>query len=275
MESKLGSYRQKRDEFIFHKCFACGNTRWNFEVNLTKYLYHCWVCGVGGHVGWLCKQLDIDIDLSHARAQMAVEKHTEAEKKAILPEGVVGWDKSPKEAHDYLFSRGLTGEDIAKYKMMWWPEQARVVIPLYNAMGALQFWTARFIGNGRNVTKYIHAEVPKGELIMAFYSEAPGIYLVEGIFDALRLHKEGKTVIVLMGTALSKTIVDYLRTAKQKVYIALDADATDRQLHHEEVLVRALGRENVEAIYLTHSDVADAGLHGDPGLLGFVKRKMR
>ena len=266
-----GHYHKKRDELIFQICPFCGNSKDNFEINLYKMLYHCWAGGEGGSIKSLLYKLGIEYDKELPEVRR-VEKHVE--KKALLPADVVGWDKSTKEARDYLHGRGITDEDIAKYRIMWWPKEARVVIPLFNAMGALQFWTARFIGKSRSVRKYLHAEVPKNELIMAFYGDQPGVYLVEGIFDALRLHKGGKTVIVLMGTSLSTTIVDYLRSMKQKAYLALDSDATDRQLRHEEVLVRALGRDNVEAIYLTNSDVADAGLHGDSGLLGYVKRKV-
>jgi DNA primase len=118
--------------------------------------------------------------------------------------------------------------------------------------------------------------VEKSELVLALYGDSiESMYLVEGIFDALRLHKEGKSVIVLMGTSISNAVVSFLRELKCKACLVLDADAADRQRKHENVLVKYLGRDKVEAIYLRNGDVSSDGLHGSSGLLGYIQNKMR
>ena len=275
LEKRLGKCRQKKDESVFQECPHCGNTKWNFEVNISKNVYSCWVCGAAGTIRGLFYDLGVNVILPYI--PHVKKEETEKEKKvSIFSEGVAPLTTDNESAMAYLASRNITQEDVCRYRLQWWPDQQRIIFPIYDISGNLLFWTARYIGKDRWQRKYIHSEVEKSELVLALYGDSiESMYLVEGIFDALRLHKEGKSVIVLMGTSISNAVVSFLRELKCKACLVLDADAADRQRKHENVLVKYLGRDKVEAIYLRNGDVSSDGLHGSSGLLGYIQNKMR
>jgi DNA primase len=106
-------------------------------------------------------------------------------------------------------------------------------------------------------------------------SEDTAIYIVEGVFDAIRLNKMGKAVILLMGTAISDTVVEYLRANKRNVVLVLDNDAAKQQIEHQKNLSRALGEDHVKAIFLPEKDVAEIGLQGGEGFAGFVRSRLK
>ena len=276
---KLGASRQRGQETVFKDCPRCHNSRWNFEVNVNKLLVHCWVCGWGGNIQRLLNELEIEYSGKLPKAKEE-EKRSETDDMK-LPEGTIPISQSKHVdiIMRYLASRGINEEDVGYYEIRWWPTEGRLVFPFRDEVGNLTFWTARTIF--RNVRpKYYHASSETSSRIIKYVGQKhnPDIfcYVVEGVFDGVRLNKEGKDVIILMGTNISSTVVEYLRMFTRKVALVLDADAHHKSIKYEQELARHLGKENVKVIYLPERDVADRGLdNSGEGLAGFVRARMK
>lgn len=275
LQQKLGAYKQRRDEAVFKECPFCGNPNNNFEVNISKQVYHCWACGEGGALVELARKFSI-----YYKPPVEFAKPKELEKSSgipVVPQGVIPIEGCKDEAKvvAYLGNRGVRRQDIPEYHIMWWEPKGRIFFPFFDEIGNLIFWTARTIY--KNVSpKYLHADVSKANRVVMYRGtrEDTPIYIVEGVFDAITLHKRGMTVLLLFGTEISDVTVEYLRAIKRKVVLCLDKDAAGKQSKHEEMLVRALGRDNVSAFFLQGKDVAEAGLQGREGFGGFVRSKI-
>jgi len=277
IKEKLGEHRLRGDEVIFKDCPWCNNDRWNLQVSSSKLKYHCWVCSRGGNLTSLLNFLDIHYvgDLPIPPKERPLD--TRGIKEARLPEGVVPLVgcKVENKVMGYLGSRGITRGDVSKYEIMWWPGKERVLFPFRNGMGNLIFWTARTIFKHVR-PKYLHADVSKSDKLLKYDGlDNEEIYVVEGVFDGIKVNKLGHTVVVLMGTAISEVVKDYLRVLKKKVVLVLDKDAASKQLKYEDELAMLLGRYQVRALYLPEKDVASIGIpEGCEGFVGYVKSRM-
>lgn len=280
IKQKVGDYRVRGKETVFRECPFCGNLKYNFELNMEKGVCACWACGQGYGIRGLLGRLGIQYDGPLPTYYKAVEKKAEVEGELKLPEGLMPIDQTgpDNKAMAYLGSRGITKEDIKTYEIMWWKDQGRVLFPFRNSAGNLIFWTARSIF--KNIRpKYYHAAVSKADRIITYYGQDGdnNVFIVEGVFDALRLNKAGKTVIILMGSAISGQLKDYLRASKKDVVLVLDQDAAQKQLEYQEELERCLGKDKVKAIYLPEKDVAAMGLpeKGErEGFGGYIKSRL-
>lgn len=277
LKESLGAYKNRGDEIIFKECPWCNNDKWNFEVNSVKLKWHCWVCGKGGNLPSLLNFMDIQYtgDLPLPPKERPLESRGTNE--VYLPKGVVPLNqcKIKDKVMGYLGSRGITEADVLKYAVMWWPENERVLFPFRNSLGNLVFWTARTIYKNLQ-PKYLHPSISKSDRVIQYIgSDDSAIYIVEGVFDAIRINKLGYTVVVLMGTDISDVIKDYLRATKKSVVLVLDNDAAAKQLKYEEELKRLLGEDQVKALYLPKGDVAVMGLQGKEGFGGFVRSRVR
>jgi hypothetical protein len=280
LSDKMGLCKVRGEELIFQECPFCHNNRWNLEVNLRKGVWHDWVCGEGGSIVRLLAALGITYEGKLPSFKEAREaSQDERPREAVLPEGL----EAPEACADsskvmgYLGSRGITKEDIKRYEIMWWTSHGRVVFPFRNSAGNLIFWTARTIF--RHVRpKYLHAQTSKADKIISFsgLNDTSGVsYIAEGVFDAIRINKEGHTVIMLMGSSISKTAIEHLRTTKQGVVLVLDSDMHKKQMMYEEELKKHLGEDKVKAIYLPEKDVASVGIpEGCEGFSGYVKSRL-
>ena len=116
----LGSYRIRRDEHVFSRCPFCGNSKNNFEINSRKNVYSCWACGEGGHVSFLYKKYGIENAEKFLSTPVVKVEHDKkeipADLRIALP-GICGDDRPWR----YLKSRGLTEEEVFRYKILWWP----------------------------------------------------------------------------------------------------------------------------------------------------------
>jgi DNA primase len=106
-------------------------------------------------------------------------------------------------------------------------------------------------------------------------SDDKSVFLVEGVFDAIRLNKMGKTTIILLGTEISQKLAEFCRIKEYSVVLCLDNDASKKEWGYEIDLKRELGADKVRAIYLPEKDVAEIGLQGGEGFAGYIRAKLR
>ena len=276
---RIGVHKQRRDEYVFATCPFCGNTRSNFEVSSTKGQYHCWVCGVGGSVKSLFWKLKIDVDPMLVRVEhvdktpvkVYSERVVEIPKDArrLIPDfdAVFNTTGIGKIAWDYCAYRNLSAEDVERYQAFVWNN--RILFPFYNQCGDLIFWTARSLYKDVN-PKYLHVEVNRDDLVVRYYGQSEELCICEGCFDGIALHRQGKDVLMLLGSAITDTVHKYIVAANRKIVFCLDADMREKQAGYVEKYRGLLGKDKVDGLYLSSGDVGVHGFSNDR--MGFAGR---
>jgi len=210
-----------------------GDNKGNLEINLNKFVYHCWSCDISGPLGRI-------FDDYGTKAQKKVYNLIKPEElkqddikrpKLRLPEGFTTFqDSNPRfiphmEAYRYLQSRGITDEMIERFKIGYTVSgdfAYRVIVPSFNKEGVLNYFTARSWVPKK--MKYKNPSVPKDEIIFneSLIDWDKDIYLCEGVFDSFFLTNS----MVMLGKKMSKLLFETLYTkANGQVIICCDGDA--------------------------------------------------
>jgi len=210
-----------------------GDNKGNLEINLNKFVYHCWSCDISGPLGRI-------FDDYGTKAQKKVYDLIKPEElkqedikrpKLRLPEGFTTFqDSNPRfiphmEAYRYLQSRGITDEMIERFKIGYTVSgdfAYRVIVPSFNKEGVLNYFTARSWVPKK--MKYKNPSIPKDEIIFneSLIDWDKDIYLCEGVFDSFFLTNS----MVMLGKKMSKLLFETLYTkANGQVIICCDGDA--------------------------------------------------
>ncbi|MCD8204754.1 MAG: DNA primase [Coprobacillus sp.] len=151
---------------------------------------------------------------------------------------------SLKSMDDLGISSMLGGNPVDK-------NRGRIIFPICDRDGRVVGYSARSLGKSEEA-KYINtSETPvfhKSSLLYNYHNAYQSarldgyVYLVEGFMDAIALEKVGiKSVVALMGTALTKEHIGLLRQLKSEVRVCLDGDQAglDASLKMSSALNRA------------------------------------
>lgn len=236
LQEILGPYQQQREEYLF-SCPFCHHHKKKLSINIATNKWKCWICGSkGGHIIWLVKKLQVSKDLLNrfkeilGDADLKQFKATTSDVVLRLPPEYKPLWKPEKNypyyhAISYLKNRGITSDDILRYRIGYCTEGAyanRIILPSYDRDNHLNYFTARlFYDEGM---KYKNPPVSKNVIIfenMVDWSEP--LILCEGMFDAIALRRNA---VPLMGKTLSKNLERALLEHKVKqVVVFLDVDA--------------------------------------------------
>ena len=220
-----------------------GDNKSNLEINLNKFIFHCWGCGISGPLGRLFDDYGTKEQKKVYNLIKPEElKVQEAKKTQLkLPEGYTQFkDSNPRfiphaEAYRYLTSRGITDEIIEKYQIGYTVSgdfAYRVIVPSFDKNNKLNYFIAR--SWVPNKMKYKNPTAAKDEII---FNESridwfKDVYLVEGAFDGFFLDNS----IAMLGKKMSSLLFETLyENALGKIIICLDEDAWDDafKLYHE------------------------------------------
>ena len=220
-----------------------GDNKSNLEINLNKFIFHCWGCGISGPLGRLFDDYGTKEQKKVYNLIKPEElKVQEAKKTQLkLPEGYTQFkDSNPRfiphaEAYRYLTSRGITDEIIEKYQIGYTVSgdfAYRVIVPSFDKNNKLNYFIAR--SWVPNKMKYKNPTAAKDEII---FNESridwfKDVYLVEGAFDGFFLDNS----IVMLGKKMSSLLFETLyENALGKIIICVDGDAWDDglKLYHE------------------------------------------
>jgi DNA primase len=142
-----------------------------------------------------------------------------------------------ERAHPYLTEqRGLTPETIVDFGVGYCNKgmmEGRIAIPIHNVKGEVVAYAGRFVGEpGEDTPKY---KLPPGfrksqelfNLDRAIKQPAEmSLVIVEGFFDAMKLHQHGcRKVVALMGSTLSTAQEELIRkhtNSQSHVIVMLD-----------------------------------------------------
>jgi hypothetical protein len=282
LNSVLGNGKStSKGNYAYH-CPFCNHHKPKLEVNLTEnskgeHPWHCWVCDKRG------KSLVKLFKLISAPKDKLVEVQslskfssgnieiTLTEKKVELPKEFISLstpsnDITYKHAISYLNKRNISLDDILKYNMGYCAEGMyanMIIIPSYDKNGILNYFTARNF-NKNSSLKYKNPDTSRDIIpFELFINWNLPIILCEGPFDALAIKRN---VIPLLGKNIQKTLRKKLVTSSvQKIYIALDKDATKQALAFCEELINE-GKE-VYLVELQDKDPSEMGFKSFTNLI--------
>ena len=218
------------DEVNFKTCPMCGDTRWKVSVNARTGLWHCFSgsCGAGGHI-------DVGIDPASLLGFVARRQRPAAQDAPwSWPEvtidgaevGVLG-----AIGASYLLKRGFSPTALAiDYHIFSTPNQ--IIIPFFDPLGRPIYWTSRDL-TGERQQKYLNMPGKRPLYVPHFAIPAamrrvPSLVVVEGVFDAIRVHQAGFCVAAIGGTALPeylrRDLLDLVLPAG-RIHVMLDSDA--------------------------------------------------
>lgn len=239
--SKAEKIITSRDDEVRVCCPACGDVKFHLYYNTTKGLYHCFRCGISGRtVGKVVS------------SQLCSYRYTSEVEIPILK------DSWSDDAISYLSRRNLLiATSYAKEGAGKW--KGYIVFSLYP-----EGWIGRAFSSGirpcYKFAKGTSVAVWFDPLLLMNTKSQKVVYLVEGVFDALRLIQCGVVPIALCGCQVSKrklTLIDYLgkKFNISKLVILLDADA--KSFARELELKLVVLSYSTQVTYLPTGDPAD------------------
>jgi DNA primase len=161
--------------------------------------------------------------------------------------------KNLQHEHSYLKERGITLETAIDFGIGFFAASqglmaGRVAIPIHNIKGEIVAYAGRWPGEPPNADTEKYKLPPNFKKMQELFNvdrafkespEAP-LAVVEGFFDAIKLHQNGwRKVVALMGSTISDAQVDLIRrntNAISHVVVIFDEDEAGRE-----------GRRNVAA----------------------------
>ena len=267
----LGHSYQNGGERLFH-CPKCRHHKRKLSVNLERNVFKCWVCEYSGadiyrlvkrygtraaSAEW--KQFSEVVEISNFDKLFEV---TEIEDEPVilhLPKEFVSLTGNITSTlvrpYNYLLNRGLTKEDILKWKIgccVHGPYEKRILIPSFDEEGSLNYYIARSYDNA-----YIRYKNPPASKDLVFNEllidwDKP-VVLVEGVFDAIK----AENAIPILGSSLNprSSLFQSLIKKAKKVYLALDDDAAEKSFS----IIKNLLLYDIEVMRIDTSNFEDVG----------------
>ena len=240
----LGYFHRESEKQILFKCPKCDHHKRKLSVNTEKGFFKCWVCDWSGRnlykiirsfgnykqkQEWRKLNQQVEIN-DFADKLFGKQNSAEETQKVDLPLSYISLantslPRNALPALNYLESRGISREDILKWKIGFCPTgeyASRIVVPSFDNDGDINYYIGRSYSN--TWPKYINPNIKKNiifnELYLDFTEE---ITIVEGVFDAM---KAGFNSVPLLGSTLTYNSKIFKKIIENdtKVYLALDAD---------------------------------------------------
>lgn len=272
VESVLGKgKRTSGNNFAFY-CPICNHRKPKLELDFDSEFFHCWTCQPslkGRSIISLFKKVNASSDkikevkkyskFKDAKTDIVIEASTVSLPKEYKPlyESVSGI--TAKHAISYLKSRGLTEDDIFRYKIGYC-EAGRyrnsIVIPSFDKTGNLNYFVARTLDK-ESTRKYNTPKCDKKAIIgfESYINWNVPVILCEGMFDAMAIKRNA---IPLFGKSITEGLMkELVRSEVKSIYIALDNDALKDALHYSQKLID-LGKD-VYLVELQGKDPSDLG----------------
>ncbi len=274
LKKVLGPHYHSGDEILFY-CPKCKHHKKKLSVNLDKNKFKCWVCDYRGnsvrrlikrHGSFLNQQEwakhDATVEIASFEDVFSSEQEIEEQFEQVinLPEEykTLCSDRlslASKPILRFLYDRGLTKQDILKWKIGYCPSgeyKERVVVPSFNEDGDVNYFIARTYG--RDWMKYKNPPASRDIIFNELYVDFDDdLVIVEGVFDAI----VAGNAVPILGSSLKedskllKKIVEH----DTPVYIALDPDVEAKAMR----LIKKMLTFDIEVYKIDITPYADVG----------------
>lgn len=274
LKKVLGQSYSKSNEHLFF-CPKCNHHKKKLSVNVRKNVFKCWVCDwsgkniyriirnygdVNSRYDWRSLTEETEIENFHDKLFSEVEV-PETKNNLSLPNEFVSLvnkqlPKTSVYALNYLYSRGISKQDITKWKIGYCTTgkyASRVVVPSFDCDGDLNFFVTRSYDNSWR--KYLNPPADKDIVFNHLYLDFnKGMILVEGVFDAIIA---GENSVPLLGSTLTERSKLFHEIVKNDtpIYLALDPDAKKKA----QKIIKLLLKYDVEVYDVNVHPYADVG----------------
>jgi len=268
----LGNYKASGSELLF-KCPSCNHHKYKLSVNLDKNAFKCWVCDYRGrNARRLVRRFGSFVQLQKwdelfgrhdierfAELFMGGGEEESPQKLELPPEFLsLTNEKQPataKFAYQYLRSRGLSHDDIVRWKIGYCfsgEYRNRIIVPSFDVDGDVSYFIARSY-NGDSY-KYKNPRASKNIVFNElFINWNDDLTIVEGVFDAI---VAGNATPILGSTLHTDSrIIRNIVYNDTPVYVALDPDAAAK----ERKIIKTLLRYDIELYKIDVSGYEDVG----------------
>lgn len=244
--AKFGRNTENRTQWEFNcpsKTCRHDHAKFNLAYNSEHKIYKCWKCKISGYVHKLVREYGQRDDIKrinlilpeYKRQSFSVFKKNEIDYDLVtceLPEGFYPLSQERQSklyrlAYNYAVStRKISLQQIDKYKIGYTERGSRkfrLIIPSFNSSGKMNYYEARtFLDDAKR--SYMKPDFPdKNDIIFneQFINWDLPIYLVEGVFDAIRL----PNAIPMLGKTPSDLLFNKILEHNSTVIVCLDSDA--------------------------------------------------
>ena len=223
---------------LYVSCPFCesGDRKKKLAIKTDDDKWHCWICGKKGiNLVPIIKKKNPRLlkDYNHKSIEITAEDDDD---EILLPEGFTLLSTGVKNADvsavkRYCYSRGLSYQDFWRFRLGTSTKgkfRRRVIIPSYDELGNLNYYTGRAIDSDK-IPKYYNAKVQRKNLIFNEINlnwKKP-ITLVEGPFDLMKCDWNSTCIL---GSDISEESKLFSKLVENKccVYLGLDYDATKK-----------------------------------------------
>ena len=214
------------------------------SISIETGIYHCWVCESKGKS--LAKLIKYEIpnfkDLEKVReffgSEITEGESAEEEVRLTLPEDfrlvTVENVRSSRIIKKYLFNRGMTEEDLYRFKVGFSEEfgfENRAIFPSLDEDLNLNFYVTRSVDEKVKFAKYRNCDASKKDIIFNEHliNWKKPVIIVEGIFDAV---KAGPNSIPVLGSwiDMNHQVFKKLVQNNSDVLLGFDPDAREKEM---------------------------------------------
>ena len=262
------------EEHLFF-CKKCHHPKRKFSINVEKNVWKCWICDYrGNNLNRLVKRYGTflqrqewskyadTVDMSSSLEDLfkTLEEEDVKEEVLKLPKEFISLANknlplSSIEPRKYLQSRGITKQDILKWKIGYCSKgeyKDRIIIPSFNEEGRVNYFIAR--SYGKAWPPYKNPNVSKDIVFNQLYVDFKNdLILVEGVFDAIN----ADNAVPILGSSLREESKLFQEIARwdTTVYVALDPDAEKKSFD----LIKKLMLYGIEVYKIDVSGYKDVG----------------
>ena len=280
LKDVLGTFYRVGEERLF-TCPKCRHHKPKLSVNIEKDSFKCWICdykapsiyrlvrrygNFNQRKQW--EEVSGRMDLAAAPEDLRSLIEGIGKRVAEEPEEVISLPEefrtltakrnhiSSVKAMRYLESRGVTKEDILKWKIGYCASgeyEGRVIVPSFNMDGRPNYFIARTYEN--EWIKYKNPPTQKDIVFNELYVDwESDLILVEGVFDAI----VAENAIPLLGSSLREDsrLFSKIVSHDTPLYVALDADAEAKAIR----LIASLLKYDMEIYKIDVSGYDDIGV---------------
>jgi hypothetical protein len=244
---ELGKPVNNTGELLFDECPSCGDAKGHFYFNRNKGVGHCKKCDYAPNRSILVRDLGLSkyrdeplldsiivgIEDLEAEEYSDDDDDPEEEQRLFVPLPPSAYPVTfNRHALMYLFSRGLSLEEVIEYNLMYCGKgkyAGRIIIPMYLQDGSLAGFIGRGIYTWSSKPKYkFPAGFRKSHILYGIDTIPLGcsnIICVEGPFDRFRV---GANSVAVLGKTISAAQMNLiLEKAPESVTLLFDSDAKD------------------------------------------------
>ena len=265
------SYRSGNEQLFF--CPKCNHHKKKLSVNIDKDKFKCWVCDYRGssirrlvrrygNYGHQKKwsEFEPELEISHfEKIFFGTDEEEEPTTISLPPEfkplATVSSSLAAKPARRYLMERGISREDILRWKIGYCSSGdfgGRIIIPSFNCDGKVDYFVGRtYDGNWK---KYMNPNAQRNIVFNELYVDwQSDLSIVEGAFDAI----VAGNAVPILGSSLREDsrLIKNVVENDTPVYIALDPDAEKKALN----LIKKLLTFDIELYKVNISPYTDVG----------------